>query len=118
MNIKLNAEDIKAKRITKDTIPNKASIIHIVKCCQKGWFQVTKLVMALNDIGIIYDLHQVKPDKCTQLLELCGLDIKTANSKPHIYIEGIIFQAEKINDEAFLSKLIEDLIIINKENKD
>ena len=99
--------------------PINKSIILITKCCGKGFIQARQLVEALNALGIVYNLHSVKPKSCTALLDLCGLETITALSKPHIYIEDIIFPAEKINDKEFTRQLIEGLKLINnEENKE
>ena len=92
-------------------------IILLTRCCGRGFSQCVKLVKALTERGLVYDMHQVTP---RQAKEICQrFDIEKRTKTPWIYIEDLCFPAASINDDVFFNKLLDDLQRIkDAEQKD
>ena len=88
----------------------------ISKCCGKGFVQAARLVNALNEQGLVYNLHKTAPRKVKSILEQFGIDYDIAQKKPHVYIDDIIFTAECLNDDEFLKSLVDKLALCNSSN--
>jgi hypothetical protein len=89
------------------------ALLHIVRCCGKGAYQVIKLQKALEKEGCIYKIFTFNPKKCKNILAKNGLGMEDVRKSPYIYIEDIMIQCEKINDDVYTKSLIEQIKKIN-----
>jgi hypothetical protein len=83
------------------------SVMLITKCCGKGFYQAQELVRQLTSAGLVYNLHSTKPSKCPDILAQFDIDVKT--KIPYIYVNDLMFKAEKINDKEYLKNLVDVL---------
>lgn len=104
------------KELKERKAPMK-SVILISPCCGKGYGQAVKLIKELNLNGLVYNFVVQNAKNCVQVLEKFGIDPKTVKKIPLIYIDDLLFEAVKINDDEYVKKLISDLKLTNKDWK-
>lgn len=98
----------------------KKSVLCISSCCGSGHIQAARLIHALNAQGLVYNLNTGKHKSCVAIFDRFGIDWKEAKTKriPYIYIDDLLFPAEKLNDPSFLQHLIDDLKKTNPDWKE